>query len=60
MATSEDRKRAEALADAIMAPHVMQQINEREKARGRDGKIRLLRILGICLLIGLVLYIVLK
>ena len=55
MATTDDRERLEAIANAIMAPHVAQQQHVSERLRSKGSGKRWTRIAAILLLAPMLL-----
>jgi hypothetical protein len=61
MATSDDRERLEAIANAIMAPHVIDQQNARMRIQGRrEGFLRRNRIFATGMFLVYLGYILFK
>ncbi len=59
MATG-DRDQLEAMANRVMGPYVVNQQLERQKLQHRERQGRVLRLLGICLLVVVSVYLMLR
>ena len=59
MATG-DRDKLEAMANRVMGPYVVNQQLERQKLQHRERQGRVLRLLGICLLVVVSVYLMLR
>ncbi len=59
MATG-DRERLDSMADRIMGPYMVSQQLERRKLEYRGRQVRLMRIVGACLLLAVVFYLMLR
>ncbi len=55
-----DRDQLEAMANRVMGPYVVNQQLERQKLQHRERQGRVLRLLGICLLVVVSVYLMLR
>ncbi len=59
MATG-DRDKLEAMANRVMGPYVVNQQLERQKLQHRERQGRMFRLVGVCLLVVVAVYLLLR